>query len=181
MVKILKCFEGWKRTLCFFKDMVWLLCRWSQLWGRYGTRSTLCAHSARRSWGAATSSRRTDGRIARTTTSPFSLRTAPTATSPSSTWESYMCTRSHTSRAIVTFKSPLVFFRKWSRLWIKTGTRSVFAVWSAVARLERKVMSCTSCVALTHRCLNFSDADKVWHKTHLVLGFNNHQNVAVVC
>lgn len=70
------------------------------------------------------------------------------------------------------------FFRKWSQLWIKTGTRSVFAVWSAVARLERKVMSCTSCLGLTHRCLNLSDADKVWHKTHAVLSFHNKLNVA---
>lgn len=35
--------------------------------------------------------------------------------------------QAHTSCAIVTFKSPFVYFRKWSRLWIKTGTQSVFA------------------------------------------------------
>lgn len=48
-----------------------------------------------------------------------------------------------------TFHSLL--FRKWSPLWIRTGTQSVSAVLSAAGRLERKVMSSTSCLGSTHK------------------------------
>lgn len=95
--------------LCCFQDIVWLLCRWSRLWARCGTQSTLCAQSARRSWAAATSSRRTGGLTASPTTSPCSLRTAPTATSPSLTWETETCREPPSTYASCHFNLPFVF------------------------------------------------------------------------
>lgn len=40
----------------------------------------------------------------------------------------------------------LLSFRKWSPLWIRTGTQSVSAALSAAGRLERKVMGGTHCI-----------------------------------
>lgn len=76
----------WYRQVDVKKTSNWLLTvsssRWWRLWGRCGTRSTLCALSVRRSWAVATSLRRTDDRTASRTTSPSSPLTVHTATSP---------------------------------------------------------------------------------------------------